>query len=68
MVIHYFDSFNEHKNLCNTKTKSIATNDKDKITCKKCIFMLTSEKLLSNYNEGEVIAQDIRNSKYLFRK
>ena len=65
MVIHYFDSFNEYKNLCNTKTKSKPTKNKDKITCKKCLYTLESERLLSlkSKYENEIMAQDIRGSK-----
>lgn len=67
MVTHYYDSFNEYGNLCNTKTQSKPT--KDKVSFKKCQYILTSEELLSSFNKnkGDILAKDIRNSKNLFR-
>lgn len=60
MVIHLADDFNEYRNLCNTKTKTKPTTNKKEVTCKKCIYYLTSEELLSKYNEGAVISSDIK--------
>lgn len=63
MVIHYYDKEKENKNLCNTKTKNINTENKNEITCKKCKFILTSNELKETYDEKKIIAQDIKQSK-----
>ena len=67
MVIHLFDKFNENETLCNTKSKSKknGTEDKSKVTCKKCNYILESERLLSLHSKmkGEIIANDIRGYK-----
>lgn len=68
MVTHLFDSMKEYNTLCNTKTKSKSSHNKNEVTCKKCNYILESERLLSLYrkNEGTIIAEDIRASKRLF--
>lgn len=63
MIKHYYNTNKKHGNLCNTKTKSTPTKNKNETTCKKCKFILTSNELLSNYDEGNIIAQDIREAK-----
>ena len=41
MVMHLFDKFNENETLCNTKSKSkkTGTEDKSKVTWKKCNYI-----------------------------
>ncbi len=61
VTIHYFDSFNENKIFCNTRGKSTSTENINEVTCKKCLYFIESERLLTarRKNEGKVIANDI---------
>lgn len=65
MVMHLFDKFNENETLCNTNSKKTGTEDKSNVTCKKCNYILESERLLSLHSkmEGEIIVNDIRGYK-----
>lgn len=65
MTIHFFETFNENKTLCNTKSKNTHSKEKEEVTCKKCKFILESRRLidLKNKLESEIIANEIRNKK-----
>jgi hypothetical protein len=47
------------------KIKKNGTEDKSKVTCKKCNYILESERLLSLHSKmkGEIIANDIKGYK-----
>jgi len=62
MAIHFFESSNENKTLCNTNSNN-HTKNKEEVTCKRCKFSMESMRLLEiKYkNEGKIIAYEIRN-------